>query len=555
MALEAAKQMADSNQTIAGYKISDAIFHSPLTIASGPQGTETELYLHPFGDSSSKDSAFEFSICTYNGDQWNETCRGTIQIEYEEKESEVDGGREAKARLARYRQTLEEGDRECSNMVSRTRMYEYMQHIGLEYGRAFQALEQISSNSEGVARGKVSVFQWSAQEIAHHMQPHIIHPTTLDTVFQLMIVALSKNADDEIPTIVPTRVGKLWITGQGVSHPTTSKFNAHARAVFSGKRKAYGSIFAMDEITNNILVLLEDAEVTTVATREAATQSQDLKKRLCYKFALRPDLDLLSHRQVQEYCESTRPHRAASDVEFYEDLDFILMKFLFDALSSLEEGDLSSTEPHLRQYIKWSRFQLDRFHAGSLPLLSSSHSKWKTILEDAEYRESLISQVESTKQGQFFIRVGRNLLSMLKGQLDPLSFLFQDDSVREFYREICSKVICYEPFNRYIDAVSHKNPALKVMEIGAGTGATTDFILEALGSRKGGGVRTLDCTQYDYTDISPAFFESAATRYERNQGRMRFKVLDIEADPGKQGFELGTYDLIFAASVSRGIPG
>ena len=309
----------------------------------------------------------------------------------------------------------------------------------------------------------------------------------------------------------------------------------------------------MDQITNDILVSVENAEVTTVAMREAVTQSQNLKKRLCYKFAWRPDLDLLSHRQVLEYCESKRPHQAASDVEFLEDLGFILINFLSEAVGSLTERDLSSTAPHIRQYVKWSRFELDRFHAGSLPNLSCSHSKWNNLLRDTDYRRSLISRVESTKQGKFYTKIGRNLLQMLKGQLDPLTYLFQDDSIPEFYREMNSKVTGFGPLNKYLDAMSHENPDLKIMEIGAGTGATTEFILEGLSSQKEEGVYTLDCTQYDYTDISPAFFESAATKFEKNHGRMRFKVLDIEIDPAKQGFELGTYDLIFAAAVCHGI--
>lgn len=94
-----------------------------------------------------------------------------------------------------------------------------------------------------------------------------------------------------------------------------------------------------------------------------------------------------------------------------------------------------------------------------------------------------------------------------------------------------------------------------MIQIGAGTGATTDFILEALSSHKEGSIRTFNYTQYDFTDLSPAFFEPAAARYNQNCKRLSFKILDIEADLAKQGFELGTYDLAFAASVSCRILG
>lgn len=534
--------------------VKDVSFHSPLTIANGIQGTETQLYLQPLADSSSKNISSEFRIYVYHSDQWNETCRGTILLELEADETEVDAGKEAKARLAQYRRRFEEGAQLCGKPVSKDRMYKYIKHIGLDYGPAFQALQQLSYNDEGVAIGRVKTFDRSTTETGHHDQSHVIHPTTLDALFQLMIVALSKGAEEDIPTVMPTRIGKLWIAGQGISHPTISSVNAHAEAVFSGRRKAHGGMFAMNETTNDILISLENTEVTTVATREAVTQSQSLKKRLVYRYAWKPDLELLSHPQVLEYCERKRPHRA-SEADFYQDLGFVLIMYLSDALHALTEQDLCCLGPHLHQYVKWSSFQLERFHAGSLPNLSSSHSKWISLEHDMEYREILVSQLESTKQGKFFVRIGRSLLPILKGELDPLAFMFQDGWVPEFYREINKNVVCYEPFNEYIDLMSHKNPGLKVLEVGAGTGATTDFMLDALSSHEEGGVRTLDCAHYDYTDLSPAFFESAATRFERYHGKMRFKVLDVETDPSNQGFELGTYDLILAASVRHQYPG
>lgn len=127
--------------------------------------------------------------------------------------------------------------------------------------------------------------------------------------------------------------------------------------------------------------------------------------------------------------------------------------------------------------------------------------------------------------------------------------MFQDDSVPEFYREVNNKVICYEPLYKYLDAISHKNPGLNILEIGAGTGSTTNFILGALETRDKGAATSLRCSRYDYTDISPAFFGPAADRFEKFGDTVKFKILDIELDPSKQGLDSGSYDLIIAASV------
>ena len=57
------------------------------------------------------------------------------------------------------------------------------------------------------------------------------------------------------------------------------------------------------------------------------------------------------------------------------------------------------------------------------------------------------------------------------------------------------------------------------------------------------------CSQYDFTDISPAFFEKAQDDFNIYNSRMKYKVLDIEKDVSQQGFEIGTYDLVVAANV------
>lgn len=91
---------------------------------------------------------------------------------------------------------------------------------------------------------------------------------------------------------------------------------------------------------------------------------------------------------------------------------------------------------------------------------------------------------------------------------------------------------------KYLDALAHKNPAMKILEVGAGagTGATKDT-LSTLGRRY---------IQYDVTDPSPVDFNEARKRFPDN--RVRFQVLDSEHDPVPQGFEAGTYDAVLATA-------
>ncbi|KAL8860211.1 MAG: hypothetical protein Q9178_003475 [Gyalolechia marmorata] len=550
MALEAAKQMVDADKQIAAYLITDVVFPSPLTITTEAQGTETQVQLRPLADSSMKTSLYyKFRVSMCNSNVWTETCHGTIQVVLEKSETQVDGGRESSARLHDYRRVFENGMRKCRKSMDRKSIYEYMLSTGLGYGTSFQAIQNVFYDDGSIACGYVNTLRTIAPELAAAAQVHVIHPTTLDGLFQLILIALSKSTDTHMPTIMPTRIGKLWISGQGISKSSTANINAHAEAAFTGRRKASGSMFALNADNDRILVSLEGTEMTAVTGNEGELLNEAEKRRLAYKLSWKPDVDLLTSSQVLAYCEELRPQRP-SDAEFYTILGFLMIKFLSEALEALSAGHTLNAGSHLHHYQSWAVRQIERFQRGQMPFLSNDHPVWKRLNEDARYADNLIAESKATVQGRFFLKIAEQLLSILEGKTDTLAFMFEDDSIPEFYREVNQKVICYEPLERYLDLVSHKNPGLKVLEIGAGTGATTDFILAALGAANGDGEgNTLRSMQYDYTDISPAFFDAATTRFQQYGSQMRFKVLDIAEDPVAQGFGMGFYDLIIAASV------
>lgn len=547
MALEASRQLADENRQITGYSLKDATFHHPLIVSREPEGVETELYVRSVRDSSEKDCALsEFRICIYEDGHWNENCRGTVVVEYEAAKTEVDAGKEATIMQSHYRKTFEQGIKDCKRHVDEKDIYEHLRDCGIEYGPAFRGLQRISCTENGEATAEVSVFRWSPDENANHPQAHIIHPSTLDAVAQMILVALSRGGDEDIPATIPTRIGKLWISSTGISYPTSTAVNVFARAAFTGNRIAESSMFVMDQKTGDLMLLMENVEVTSVTTLDADSKIQEHKRKFCYNFEWGPDIDMLDHQTALTYCEKGRPQRV-SPVQFYEDLGFVLIKFMSNALEALAGRDLDSSKSHLHRYIQWMKHKVAKFDAGELPNLSKVNPKWALIVQDKEYREALCNRLESTNsQGKLFIKVGRNLLKMLTGELDPLSFMFQDNSVPDYYKELNADVVCFQPFVRYLEAMAHKNPGLKILEIGAGVGATTANILNALAPL---GQGTPRYSHYDYTDISPAFFENAKDLYKSHNSRMKFKALDIEFDPSQQGFETGAYDLVIAGSV------
>ncbi|MGY1495190.1 SDR family NAD(P)-dependent oxidoreductase [Streptomyces sp. QTS52] len=86
---------------------------------------------------------------------------------------------------------------------------------------------------------------------------------------------------------------------------------------------------------------------------------------------------------------------------------------------------------------------------------------------------------------------------------------------------------------------------LRVVELGAGTGATTESVLPVLAPHAGQ-------VTYCFTDISPRFLENAAERLIGvfgDLGMLEYQVLDLEKGIEAQGFSPGSYDMVLATNV------
>jgi len=140
---------------------------------------------------------------------------------------------------------------------------------------------------------------------------------------------------------------------------------------------------------------------------------------------------------------------------------------------------------------------------------------------------------------------GDHLAEVLRGDTDPLSVLFPGGSaelVESLYRDSPiarpMNALVEETILRPLDALPVNRP-IRILEIGAGTGGTTAQILPGLPPER---------TEYVFTDISELFTQAAAEKF-RDFPFVRYATLDIERDPGEQGFAAGQFDVILAANV------
>jgi len=141
---------------------------------------------------------------------------------------------------------------------------------------------------------------------------------------------------------------------------------------------------------------------------------------------------------------------------------------------------------------------------------------------------------------------GPNLAGVLCGEKDPLEVLFPQGSSRvmeRFYREGADFPVINEQIRLALAKIVSGLPerrAIRVLEVGAGTGSLTGHILT---------VFPPDRTEYYFTDNGPTFLQSAQDRFEEKFPFVEYKLFDCEKDPVAQGFEAHHFDLVIASNV------
>ena len=150
----------------------------------------------------------------------------------------------------------------------------------------------------------------------------------------------------------------------------------------------------------------------------------------------------------------------------------------------------------------------------------------------------------STEIGLFRRSAGA-LADVLVGDADPLTLLFSsgEPTAADLYLKAPVARAANQMLADAVAALLEQLPdgrRLRVIEVGAGTGSATAAVLPELPEGR---------FDYTYTDISAGFFAEAEGRFGGREASIEYRVLDIEHDPGSQGFDYHAYDLVIASNV------
>lgn len=177
-------------------------------------------------------------------------------------------------------------------------------------------------------------------------------------------------------------------------------------------------------------------------------------------------------------------------------------------------------------------------------IVKRTHNYWK-ILKVPNINNVLLDKNENFPEFELLSRCGFNLSNVLRGSDNPLDLLFENGDTslpKNFYTNSptlkAMNFIVAEAVSE-LQKQNPKNTGLRILEIGAGTGSTTEFVAQKLFPDK---------TAYVFTDLS-AKFTFEAKKLFVNYAFMSYAQLDIEKQSEIGDSNKDQYDVVIATNV------
>ncbi|KAI1817163.1 hypothetical protein GGS20DRAFT_582671 [Poronia punctata] len=543
MAIEAVKQMCPANRQVVGFNIKEAHFMNPLVVGkTDEESTETLVQLRQVNAAHEKESLWsDVKIMTQSGGHWTECFQARIQVQYEQNVlTEVDSGLEFSLWKENIKDEVEKMTRSCTSTIDRLDFYEKCRKGGITYGETFQLLDKIFWDGHSTATAHINATTAVNQEAES-----FVHPALLDCCLQILVAPVTRGLSEELQTTVPTHLYDVWISAHGWKSPQSPYVRVAAESMGNVRSESFEAAVHVVAADGSPLCAMGKVVMTAI-TGKAETTKTDIKH--LHTIRWKPQFSMMSQEQLQYLFEANWTRKDEDDtsalVKFRRILEPTLNKVLHDTLHSLSDTDRLRIQGPLQKYLDWMEH-----HVAQVPSTGTTRA---SLVEDGDValygRDAHLKGLAALYPAwEIFPAIARDLKPILLGEKDPLGIAFETGLAASFYADVFDRA-CDGRFKMLFDLLSHENPTMRILEVGAGTGGITKHVLTALGEleQSDGGIRF---AEYTFTDVSPSFLQTGKTTFQDFSGRMEFKTFDLDRSALEQGFEENGYDLVIAGCV------
>ncbi|KAL9122555.1 MAG: hypothetical protein Q9187_000886 [Circinaria calcarea] len=491
IAAEAVRQVSEAQETV---DMRNVVVSNALPISEeSPTELVTSFRRNRLTDSLESDW-WDFTISSHNGHIWTRHCTGQVRP----GSDSLSIG--ASSPSAPSTSTL-------PRKVDSRSWYEAVHRKRLSYGPHFTCLEDITSSAVTPSKASAKLRNnWHGDEANYYL-----HPVVVDAFFQLLSLAAHNGLGHAYRRQVPTSIDHLTISRcQSEELQLYLEGGVNHDGGASGQGQCTAGSRIVSQFSGVRMALFEGAE---------STAKND--------FPLTARAEWVSHVGFRDISTLFQPVDAnVSGIKILEDLTHSAIRFSQQVLFLSAKPE----SPHLQKYGAWLKEQR----------VTSSERMHHDSTELAESIQSITQSLESTPlsyAAKAIAGVCSNVDSILSGKRDAYDVL-ATDGVLEKLLEFMSE---YDG-SKFFRDLGHFKPNLRVLELGAGSGAATTKILQCLRHDKGQNL----FSRYVLADASTGLINVAKDRF-KGFTNLEFTCLNIERDLVDQDFGDEEFDLVISA--------
>ncbi|KAB8223148.1 hypothetical protein BDV33DRAFT_200703 [Aspergillus novoparasiticus] len=551
MAIEALRMLDSRTLPVRGFRFRTVAMRTALTIPDNEEGVEISFSMQATSGSDSKDHSawkvFRIMSYSYTHDSWVEHCTGEVRVVYQRTAGSVDAGRVDRQRDQAWLKMIEQGVDSCDEPMPTKLVYDMLEDMGHNFGPLFRNLHDVhaTGHGRGEVAGRVMSPDIKGLVTGGNATNSSIHPVCLDTVLHAALVAiLDSSALRSRQARAIASINEAWISSD-VQVGAGASLSFYHQALYQGSSIFKCQINAWSTSDEGQGTLqFSGLQMVPIAGAVPNTNS------FYHTIEWVPDVHLLEMpSRVAATIDSEYVDERKESLRNAELLTVLLVTDALEALKALKPGSL---EGHWVQFHEWMQHVLVGVMTNQNQYVT--FDTWKGYFESPPQRQQLYDRLRRTDpEMELIIQMGQAIPRTITGALDPQQVLFgtEADLMGKVYDGTVRRGNIPASVKEYLSIALAQQREFKILEIGAGTGAFTQFILECLTQGESDRLeqRITSIRQYVFTDISPFFFAKAKKRLQTWDKILTFSRLDIEQKPEEQGFSLADYDMVIASNV------
>lgn len=443
----------------------------------------------------------------------------------------------------------------ASGTMGHREAYDAFNNVGLEYGLAFQGVKKLWKGKDEVF-GEIVI----NTEIISDLSEYVLHPALLDSCFQ--IAATLSDAG----TYLPVSVDKISL----YKSPSAKTF-AHVKLIKNSGKLLVANIDICDGY-GDVEVAIKHLTCQKVEENTSESRSYIGDVFYQYKWLEKP----IDKDQKIKRLSLPKPDVLKKDLKIIEDeftnnfyrnkfyskiepqIDNLCLDFVIEAFNRLGfrfvKGNTFTTDDLIKSLgIIDSQFKLFKHLLKILTteeILRSEDGCWKIMKHQKSsnaiigWKELLDKYPNYQTELNLTMRCGSQLDKILTGDADPLSIIFPSNST--VTEQLYWNSPTFKMYNHLVRECIRKliknipeGQTIRILEVGAGTGSLSSYVLPVLPAHQ---------TEYVYTDISLSFTNQAQAKF-KDYSFIEYKAFDLEKDPLEQGFKPKSFDIILASDA------